>query len=51
MEKQQINIVWFKRDLRLIDNEALFFAQQSELPLLLMYVFEPSVMNFDDSDV
>lgn len=46
-----VNIVWFKRDLRLIDNEALFHAHHSGLPILLLYIFEPSVMNYDDSDV
>ena len=51
MAKKAINIVWFKRDLRLVDNEALYHANQSDLPLLLIYVFEPSVMNYDDSDV
>ena len=48
--KQTINIVWFKRDLRFTDHEPLFHAQQSSLPLLLLYVFEPSVINFHDSD-
>jgi deoxyribodipyrimidine photo-lyase len=51
LTKKAINIVWFKRDLRLVDNEALYYANQSDLPLLLIYVFEPSVMNYDDSDV
>ena len=51
MKKQPIHIVWFKRDLRIVDNEALFHAYQSDLPLLLIYVFEPSVMDYDDSDV
>ena len=51
MTRKAINIVWFKRDLRLVDNEALFHAYQSDLPLLLIYFFEPSVMNYDDSDV
>jgi len=50
MSKQQINIVWFKRDLRFTDNEPLFFAQKSKLPLLLIYIFEPSVMAYHDSD-
>jgi deoxyribodipyrimidine photo-lyase len=49
--RQEINIVWFKRDLRFTDNEPLYFAQQSKLPLLLIYLFEPSVMSYDDSDV
>ncbi|WP_310558693.1 deoxyribodipyrimidine photo-lyase [Flavobacterium sp.] len=50
MNKKSINIVWFKRDLRFVDNEALFHAHQSGLPLLLVYFFEPSVMNYDDAD-
>jgi deoxyribodipyrimidine photo-lyase len=49
--KQPISIVWFKRDLRFTDHEALFEAQRSGLPVLLLYCFEPSVMNYDDSDV
>ncbi|WP_309614319.1 deoxyribodipyrimidine photo-lyase [Flavobacterium sp.] len=50
MNKKTINIVWFKRDLRLTDHEPLFHAQQSGLPILLLYFFEPSVMAYDDSD-
>ena len=50
-DKKNINIVWFKRDLRIIDNEALYHAHQSDLPLLLIYIFEPSVMKYDDADV
>ncbi len=50
MDKKAINIFWFKRDFRIIDNEALFYAHQSDLPLLLICFFEPSVMNYPDSD-
>lgn len=50
MTKKAINIVWFKRDLRFIDHEPLYLAQQENLPILLFYFFEPSVMNYDDSD-
>jgi deoxyribodipyrimidine photo-lyase len=49
--KKTVNIVWFKRDLRFTDNEALFNAHQAGIPLLLVYFFEPSVMNYDDADV
>jgi deoxyribodipyrimidine photo-lyase len=49
--KAAVNIVWFKRDLRFIDNEALFSAHNSGLPLVLIYCFEPIVMNSTDSDV
>lgn len=50
MIKQEINIVWFKRDLRFTDHEPLYLAQQQNLPILFMYCFEPSLMNYDDSD-
>ena len=36
--------------MRFTDNEALFNAHHSALPLLLVYFFEPSVMHYDDSD-
>jgi deoxyribodipyrimidine photo-lyase len=49
-EKQDIAIVWFKRDLRLTDHEPLALAQAQGLPILLVYCFEPSVMHYDDSD-
>jgi deoxyribodipyrimidine photo-lyase len=51
MDNQAINIVWFKRDLRFIDHEPLYFAQKSQLPFLLVYIFEPSVMAYHDSDI
>ncbi len=51
MVRQEINLVWFKRDLRFTDHEPLYFAQQSGLPLLLIYIFESSVMAYHDSDV
>lgn len=49
--KQEIVIVWFKRDLRFTDHEPLYYAQKQNLPVLLVYCFEPSVMSYDDSDV
>jgi deoxyribodipyrimidine photo-lyase len=49
--KQEIVIVWFKRDLRFTDHEPLYYAQKQNLPVLLLFCFEPSVMNYDDSDV
>ncbi|MBX2870351.1 MAG: DNA photolyase family protein [Acidiferrobacterales bacterium] len=44
-DKPKINIVWFKRDLRLSDHEPLKLAQDSGLPILLLYVFEPELLN------
>ncbi|WP_241687465.1 deoxyribodipyrimidine photo-lyase [Flavobacterium sp. YO64] len=43
--------MWFKRDLRFTDHEPLFMAQQENIPLLLVYFFEPSIMTCDDADV
>ena len=50
MNKKTINIIWFKRDLRFVDHEPLYLAQQEDIPILLLYFFEPSVMSYDDSD-
>lgn len=51
MKKQEINIVWFKRDLRFTDHEPLYNAQKEAIPVLLLYCFEPSVMAYPDADV
>ena len=48
--QQEIVIVWLKRDLRFIDHAPLFYALQQPLPVLLFYCFEPSVMQYHDSD-
>lgn len=39
-----MNVVWFKRDLRLRDHAALAAAVQTHEPLLLLYIVEPSVL-------
>ncbi len=39
-----INVVWFKRDLRLLDHEPLLLAQQSGIPTLLVYILEPMIL-------
>jgi deoxyribodipyrimidine photo-lyase len=36
-----INLVWLKRDLRLTDHQPLWQAVQSNLPFIIVYVFEP----------
>ena len=43
--KPNINVFWFKRDLRLIDNQALIDAVNSKLPLLLLYLFETKLID------
>jgi len=39
-----INVLWFKRDLRLNDNPSLHRAVEAGQPLLLLYIFEPSLL-------
>jgi len=51
MPKQAINIVWFKRDLRLRDHAPLKAAIDNGLPTLLIYCFEPSMMRLPQSSV
>lgn len=34
-------VVWFKRDLRLFDHEPLFHAISTNIPTLLIYIWEP----------
>ena len=41
--KEPINIFWFKKDLRLLDNEPLNNAVRKKEKLLLIYCFEPSL--------
>jgi len=48
--RQDIVVVWFKRDIRLIDHEPIMLAQRQKLPILFVYCFEPSIMAYDDSD-
>ena len=45
-----LDIVWFKRDLRTLDNISLEIAANSSNPVLFIYLFEPSVMNYPDYD-
>ncbi len=39
-----LNVVWFKRDLRLSDHAPLSAAMASEGPLLLIYIIEPALL-------
>lgn len=45
---QTINIVWMKKDIRLNDHAALHAAQQANIPFLIVYLFEPEVMQRAD---
>ena len=39
--KKNIQMVWFKRDLRIFDHKPLFEASKNDLPTIPIYIFEP----------
>ncbi|MEM9681008.1 MAG: FAD-binding domain-containing protein, partial [Bacteroidota bacterium] len=47
----KINIVWLKRDVRWHDHAVLRYAIDDRLPVILLYLFEPSVMGVPESDI
>jgi len=48
---QSINVLWLKRDLRLSDHEPLKIAIEEGTPLLLIYIFEPSLVASPEYDL
>jgi deoxyribodipyrimidine photo-lyase len=50
VKKQQINMVWFKRDLRLQDHKPMQKAVAAGLPILLLYIYEPSILAYPTTD-
>jgi deoxyribodipyrimidine photo-lyase len=50
MSRKKIQVVWFKRDLRLHDHEPLAHCESTGLPTLLIYCFEPSQLSTAESD-
>jgi len=52
---QTINIFWFRRDLRLTDNAALYQALKSKTPVLPIFIFDKNILdkltNKDDGRV
>jgi deoxyribodipyrimidine photo-lyase len=48
---QKINIIWFRRDLRLQDNRALHAAMQSGYPVLPIFIFDKNILEeLDEKD-
>jgi deoxyribodipyrimidine photo-lyase len=45
MIKEEISVFWFRRDLRLEDNCALFHALNSKLPVLPIFIFDEAILN------
>lgn len=50
MSVQKISIVWLKRDLRLHDHPPLWHAIHAGYPVLILYIFEPSLISAPQSD-
>ena len=48
--RQPINLVWLKRDLRTQDHAALEAAEQEGLPYLIVFLFEPSIIQYPDTN-
>ena len=40
-----INVFWFRRDLRIVDNTALYHALKAGLPVLPIFIFDKSILN------
>jgi deoxyribodipyrimidine photo-lyase len=51
LTKTPINILWYKRDLRVYDHEPLQKAIETGLPTMVFYAFEPSVLAYPDWDL
>jgi deoxyribodipyrimidine photo-lyase len=49
LNPEAINIVWLKRDLRLQDHEPLYKAEQGGIPYIIIYIFEPSIIEYKDT--
>ena len=43
--KKEISICWFRRDLRLKDNHALFQALSGNYPVLPIFIFDPEILD------
>jgi deoxyribodipyrimidine photo-lyase len=44
-KKESVTIVWFRRDLRLDDNTALYYALQEKAPVLPLFLFDTNILD------
>lgn len=42
---EKISIFWFRRDLRLYDNTALYYAIQENIPVLPLFIFDSEILD------
>lgn len=45
MGKKSISVFWFRRDLRLEDNRALYHALNSDYPVLPIFIFDKNILD------
>ncbi len=45
MQKQKINIFWFRRDLRVHDNTGLYYALRESIPVLPIFIFDKNILD------
>jgi len=51
MDKQPVNIFWFRRDLRLNDNAGLYYALRDNNPVLCLFIFDRVILDkLEDKD-
>ncbi len=43
--QQTINIIWFRRDLRLVDNAALYHALKNGNPVIPIFIFDTNILD------
>ena len=43
--KIAVNIIWFRRDLRLNDHAALYYALKSSLPVIPIFIFDKNILD------
>lgn len=45
MKKPVVNVMWFRRDLRLFDKVALYEALRSGLPVIPLFIFDKNILD------
>jgi deoxyribodipyrimidine photo-lyase len=45
MNKQEVSVFWFRRDLRLEDNVGLFYALKSKYPVIPLFIFDDAILD------
>ena len=51
MKREPTNIVWLKRDIRSQDHSPLYKAEQSGIPYRIIFLFEPSIIEYPDTSL